>query len=342
MRKLGLKLGLSCAALAACATTLVSTTFAWYTSNDTVKAEKITGKTNENDATLLLISDSAKVGQWGAKIDVDTSAVTLDPVAYAGEDVVKNNSALTAGKYYTWSPNNNIEGGEVTGGTTSSNGYISFYVYFKSGSSADLNVQVKKFDLRNTTTGASLPTKSVLAEGTGAGTNTYYVDMLYATNVVVTIGNGTEVATSGTSPVLAAKDEATRTAYSCDSIAANKDGENAPGKGTNTGADANAHTYYNNVKNTAINDKLLSSEKSITDIATFAKGDYVFDLSTGAGANSEGLDNILMVRFDIYLDGWDKMCFDACRQQTFALDMEFQGIEKKANNNSGENSGSGN
>ena len=50
MRKLGLKLGLSCAALAACATTLVSTTFAWYTSNDTVKAEKITGKTNENDA----------------------------------------------------------------------------------------------------------------------------------------------------------------------------------------------------------------------------------------------------------------------------------------------------
>ena len=43
---------------------------------------------------------------------------------------------------------------------------------------------------------------------------------------------------------------------------------------------------------------------------------------TGAGAQS-GLDNILMVRFDIYLDGWDKLCFDACRKQTFALDMEF-------------------
>ena len=53
MRKLGLKLGLSCAALAACATTLVSTTFAWYTSNDSVKATGITGKTSEADGTLL-------------------------------------------------------------------------------------------------------------------------------------------------------------------------------------------------------------------------------------------------------------------------------------------------
>ena len=333
MRKLGLKLGLSCAALAACATTLVSTTFAWYTSNDTVKAEGITGKTNENDATLLLISDSAKVGQWGAKIDVDTSEVTLDPVAYAGTKVKANNTALEAGKYYTWNPTDNKEGGAVTGGTASTNGYISFYVYFKSGSSADLNVQVKKFDLRNTTTGASLPTKSVLAAGTGAGTNTYYVDMLYATNVVVTIGNGTEVGASATaSPLLATEDEATRTAYSCDSIAAKTTGENAPGKGTNTGDGANAHTYYNNVKNTKISETLVSSEDSVTDIATFAKGDYVFGLSTGAGANTDGLDNILMVRFDIYLDGWDKMCFDACRQQTFALDMEFQGIEKAANN----------
>jgi hypothetical protein len=341
MRKLGLKLGLSCAALAACATTLVSTTFAWYTSNDTVKAEGITGKTNEKDATLLLISDSAKVGQWGASINVNTSAVTLDPVAYAGTTVKTNNSTLDAGSYYTWDGKTNKEGGKVTGGTAASNGYISFYVYFKSGSSADLKVQVSKFDLRNTTTGESLPTKSVLATGTGAGTNTYYVDMLYATNVVVTIGNGTEVESSATaSPLLAADDEETRTAYSCDSIAAKTTGDNAPGKGTNTGSNANAHTYYNNVKNAEINDKLTSSEKTVSDIATLTKGDYIFSLSTGAGADSTGLDNILMVRFDIYLDGWDKMCFDACRQQTFALDMEFQGIEKKAN--SGENSGSGN
>ena len=146
MRKLGLKLGLSCAALAACATTLVSTTFAWYTSNDTVKAEGITGKTSEQDATLLLISRTGKVGSWGATVTIDSSAVTLDPVAYGSEKINEHNEDVALGKYYAWNPTDNKEGGEVTGGLTSSDKYISFYLYFKSGSSADLTVVSKNLD----------------------------------------------------------------------------------------------------------------------------------------------------------------------------------------------------
>ena len=125
MRKLGLKLGLSCAALAACATTLVSTTFAWYTSNDTVKATGITGKTSEQDATLLLISKSGRVGSWGATVAIDSSKVTLDPVTYASSAIVAKNDALTEGKYYGWDPQNNKEGAEVTGGLASTDKYIS-------------------------------------------------------------------------------------------------------------------------------------------------------------------------------------------------------------------------
>ena len=149
MRKLGLKLGLSCAALAACATTLVSTTFAWYTSNDTVKATGITGKTSEQDATLLLISKSGRVGSWGATVAIDSSKVTLDPVTYASSAIVAKNDALTEGKYYGWDPQNNKEGAEVTGGLASTDKYISFYLYFKSCSSADLNVKIKSFTLAN-------------------------------------------------------------------------------------------------------------------------------------------------------------------------------------------------
>ena len=54
--KLRNKLILSCAALAAVATTAVSTTYAWYTANDSVKATGINAQTSQTDDTLLLIS----------------------------------------------------------------------------------------------------------------------------------------------------------------------------------------------------------------------------------------------------------------------------------------------
>lgn len=315
--KLRNKLILSCAALAAVATTAFSTTFAWYTANDSVKATGITGKTSNQDATLLLISKTAQVGKWGAAVEINSSAVTLEPLEYNATDKA----------YYPWvSAENDVDDTAVTGGLTGSDKYISFYLYFKSGSSQSLDVQIKTFNLRNTTgvtaqqTTPVLPTMSVLAEGTGATGNTYSVDMLKATNVVITIENGTEVGATADSPVVSAS--ATRTAYSCDSIAA---------AGT-TGTGANAHTYYNNVKSLttdAIPTDKESSEATLVDIQTLQTGNFKFALPTGAGAQAAAatpaLDNILMVKFDIYLDGWDTYCFDAVRKQTFALDMEFTG-----------------
>lgn len=310
MRKLGLKLGLSCAALAACATTLVSTTFAWYTSNDSVKATGITGKTSEADDTLLLISKYGRKGTWGASVDLtsETANVVLDPLAYVD------------GAYYGWNADGNAvsEKPATANGTTDS--YISFTLYFKSGSGDSLPVLVEEVTLTNTTgvTEASptlkLPTKSVLADGTGSTNATYSIDMFRATNIATTVYAAEEVATG--TPTAAA---GTRTCYNLDSYA-----------GTDSYVDgtSNAHTYYNNVKSLkagagAIDTTKAGSETNQQDFKTkfAAAGTKIGD--TGEGGSSTGLDNCLAVRFDIYLDGWDKACFDACRQQTFSLAMSF-------------------
>jgi hypothetical protein len=309
MRKLGLKLGLSCAALAACATTLVSTTFAWYTSNDSVKATGITGKTSEQDDTLLLISKYGRKGTWGAKVELNTAGVTLEPVEYNA----------TAKKYYLWDGSTNAvdtSAEAVKGGDTGSGQVISFPLYFKSGSTQNLDVQIDTFVLTNDDA-AALPTKAVLAEGTGSTEDTYSMDMFRATNFVTIIGNTTEVSTN--SPEAPAS--TTRTCYSLDSKASANDSFVASGSTA-----SNAHTYYNNVKSLtddAIDATKTSSEADETDIATFATAGFTIG-ATGAGGDASGLDSILMMQVEIYLDGWDIACFDACRNQSFTLEMTFK------------------
>jgi hypothetical protein len=319
MRKLGLKLGLSCAALAACATTLVSTTFAWYTSNDSVKATGITGKTSAQDDTLLLISKTGVKGQWGAKVTLDTSKVTLEPVEYNA----------TKKEYYLWDGAKNAvdtSAAAVKGGDNAQSGQvISFPLYFKSGSTQNLDVQIDTFTLTNDNA-ANLPTKSVLAEGTGSSANTYSMNMFRATNFVTIIGATTEVAT-GTP---AAPTTSTRTCYMLDSLVE----EGTDSFSTNSSSASNAHTYYNNVKSLTTNTtedtsddpidtSKTSSEDGETDIATFAANGFTIG-ATGQGGATGGLDNILMMQVEIYLDGWDIACFDACRNQSFTLEMTFK------------------
>jgi hypothetical protein len=311
MRKLGLKLGLSCAALAACATTLVSTTFAWYTSNDSVKATGITGKTSTQDDTLLLISKSGKKGEWGAKVELNTAGVTLEPVEYNTTDQ----------KYYLWDGSSNAVGTEeaAKGGDQASSGQvISFPLYFKSGSTQNLDVQIETFTLTNVNA-ASLPTKSVLAAGTGSTEATYKINMFRALNFVTIIGNTTEVATGAPENPATS----TRTCYMLDSLVA-ADSDSFVASGSTA---SNAHTYYNNVKSLTGNDAVptdkTSSETSETDIATFATAGFSIG-TTGAGGDASGLDSILKMQVEIYLDGWDIACFDACRNQSFTLAMSFK------------------
>jgi hypothetical protein len=102
--KLRNKLILSCAALAAVATTAVSTTFAWYTSNTVVTAGPLTADTKNSGDDLLMIADGYsatkdaqnKVTAVSEKTDATlewTTSITeinmlpteLLPVAYNGK-----------------------------------------------------------------------------------------------------------------------------------------------------------------------------------------------------------------------------------------------------------------
>jgi hypothetical protein len=318
--KLRNKLILSCAALAAVATTAFSTTFAWYTANDSVKATGITGKTSDADDTLLLISKTGKQGTWGAKVAIDTDAAVLEPVAYNSTDK----------KYYLWDGSNNAvdatsEAAACHDAGTSGQ-YISFVLYFKSGSSQDLNVNVDTITLTNTDA-AALPAKTVLAAGTGSTNTTYTINMFRALKFTTIVGNGTEIASNSTAQAAEVPSTATRTTYKLDSlVAAGSDSY------TTTGTSAsNAHTYYNNVKSLTGSDAIDTSKdgsgETEVDFTATGTGFGVngFNVGhTGAGAAADGaVDNLLAVQFDIWLDGWDNACFDACRNQHFTLEMTF-------------------
>lgn len=322
--KLRNKLILSCAALAAVATTAVSTTYAWYTANDSVKATGVTGKTSTADDTLLLISKSGKQGSWGAKVSIDVSKAILEPVAYDS----------TAKAYYLWDGSNNVVDTTSTatacGDAGESGNYISFTLYFKSGSSQDLNVNVETITLKNTTgiTGTAttpvLPAKTVLAEGTGSTDTKYTINMFRALKFTTLRENIKEVASNATANA-ALTTAATRTTYKLDSlVTADSDSYSA--------TNSNAHTYYNNVKSLtgtadAIDTTKDGSGETEIDFTAASTGFGVATYNvghTGAGAAANGaVDDILAVQFDIWLDGWDKACFDACRNQTFTLDMSF-------------------
>ena len=166
--------------------------------------------------------------------------------------------------------------------------------------------------------------------------------MFRATNVVLTTQNAKEVAGDSTTDAQfdtgANAGVIKRTPYSADAlVAANSDSyvaETSSGSGDSiTYSGSNAHRYYNNVKSltgdAALDTTITTSEDFTADdtngayasVSALQTGSFSLG-TTGTGATG-ALDNILIVKFDIYLDGWDVACFDACRKQAFTLNMEF-------------------
>lgn len=81
MRKLTRKLLLSMFTLAVCAVTLVSTTFAWYTTNTEVNASQITGKaSSDGDASILISKNGTDYAQSVSLSDKLDNATSLVPV----------------------------------------------------------------------------------------------------------------------------------------------------------------------------------------------------------------------------------------------------------------------
>lgn len=298
MKALKRKLFLSVASLAVCAATLVSTTFAWYTSNSEVSASGLNAASAASTDSLLLISRTGEKGTWGNSVDLSDidQYTSLMPVAYtAGED------ENTQGTFSTF-------GDGAVAGAANTTDYISFDLFFRGGSA--LPVIVKSITITNKDA-AGLPAKDILAEAGGldsTSTATYTVDvlrtlMVETTSVVVTDGS------DGDATVKLYDPEALNT-IATDSL---------NGKQT-AGTDYNAHEYYNAVTGNSID----TTSENIDSATKLAKtGTTKLELGTTPVAAAAGDLTYLKVTFKIFINGWDYACFDAVQGQDISIALNF-------------------
>ena len=293
MKKITKKIIFSALALALAVVTLTTTTYAWYTSSTTATgAGQSQTSASTTDSTLLISTDNSV---WGKSVTVNSTSQMV-PVQWTGSafEPLEGETEITTSDYYQ------------------------FTIYFKTsktlidGTNPDIPVYLKKFVLTNTTD--ELPAYDNLLGTTntvtGAPNNKdYKVDAVRALDLLLTAGEKDKVATaskmydlSGTQSYQLAKEG-----------------------GFNNIASANALAYYN-----AAMDKTEDNKLTIPASEAFEKdgegklvnvngGSFVVTtLSAGATAYE-----VQAVTFTIYLNGWDNYCFDACKGQTFDLELLF-------------------
>lgn len=303
MKKFGRKLFLSCAALAACATTLVSTTFAWYTSNTEVSTNAVTGTSSASGEGLLMISKDGTDGSFGPSVTLDINSTSLIPVQYTAGD----NAAPT---FDAWDATTNAAGAAATEGTS----YLKFDLYFRGNR---LNAQSKyegvpvyiKTMVLTNTNASSLTVKPILNyTGMPSGV-TDATDTEYTTDILRTINIA-----------YVTYEETSETGYAHKTTTYASAGVWNP-QGLCTINDfftgmsgQNAHAYYNAIKNTTISTTNPLTATDLTTSSTVSLG------NTPASTNS---GNDLKVSFYIFINGWDLECFDAVQGQSISLQLEF-------------------
>lgn len=214
MKKFGFKIALSCAALAASAATLATTTFAWYTSNAKVSASNITAGTSDSDASTLQISTMLNQN-YGSSIDFSKSAYQgstnnnnlgdssidelLVPVQYGNDGngtftTANQGTQLANGQYSIFYSQGaaiaqNQAGDPNNAGKADSAAVVNFSLFFKNpGATAAADLYLNKFSITNTSdslraTQVAAPTKAGIPSGFKA--NNYTVDLLRALKIAV-------------------------------------------------------------------------------------------------------------------------------------------------------------
>jgi hypothetical protein len=316
--KLRNKLILSCAALAAVATTAVSTTFAWYTANTEVTAGTLTAETEAGSDKLLLISETGAKGTWGSKITFPASSVKFIPLSQE-ED----------GNYYKFDQTAAAPAGNALAydKTTEklSGDFLAFNIYLASGGDA-LSVNMTKMNIVNNDK-AALPKKNILSSVSGgisggddSGTS-YTVNLLRA--LVVDYSTVTVTGNDGAGG-FNADGLSTAAHYNLDSYTA--------AFGDNVGDNSNAHTYYNAVTGKTLKtkagtastaDNLSTEALPITETQSTA-GNGTWAITVPAANADATLQNYIVLHFEIFLNGWDVYCFDAVQGQDISIDFEFK------------------
>ena len=312
--KLRKKLILSCAALAACATTMVSTTYAWYTSATDVSVSGVTGSTNNasTDGSLLVAKKTAE--GWSTysntvTIGADEAAAyenrgnKIEPLALNSNGaLISQENAISV-----------IKGGSssATEHVGTSGAYISIPLKFKTtkNTAGTVNIYLKTLSIINNASGALTKVDGIATAGDVTQGTPYSIDACYAMNMMVCL-DGTKYAS------------ATDHLFDLGGyVGANdKTATTITGNAAAYNVDSRAHAYYNSVMTSA--DKKYSSvpadNRLVENATASATSLYTFTTTDDASAVNE-----VTLYFVFYLDGWDNDCYDACRGQSFTINMGF-------------------
>ena len=307
MKKLTKKLLLSAITLGLALVTLTTTTFAWYTTSTTATATGSGSTSGEtSDSTLLISKDydslNPSTATWEKKVTL-SSVTSLKPVAWNKDSKTFVNMSGTE------------EG-------VSNTDYYQFKLAFKTTKSTigdPIAVYLNSLKISNSVaTDGALPTyDNLLATQTGKGTltaNTYAVDVVRALDMVVQSGsNAVGYELSG------------QFNY-------------ATGKESGISESSNAMTYYDGVMggNSSVPTTSLlnavsvsKSGSTIGEITVTNEGVTNYVNIGSITADSDGY-LVLEVTFTIFLNGWDQYCFDACKGQSFSVELGFTTKAKSA------------
>lgn len=299
MKKLMRKLVLSCFALGLAVVTLTTTTFAWYTSNTEASTNAVQGNTSSaSSSDTLLVSATGRDNTWSNTCTPAVNNAVMLPVQYTGSNYTYVLTKTQAGE---------------SAQTAGSNDYLKFDVYFKTTKNegtkdAEIPVYIKSVTISNTGTLTDfdnlLAGQGIPGAPTGA---VYTVDMTRALNMVTTSLEG-------------GNDSNVKNHLDLTGVSTPLDSE----KGLSDTVDA--IKYYNAVMEDDLADQ---AENTKATKVTTTDGNYnAINLGSliCSKASSEGVAaeySILKVSFVIYLDGWDQYCFDACKGQTFSVELSF-------------------
>lgn len=291
MKKLRKKLFLSIAALAVCSATLVSTTYAWYTSNTEVTASNAIGGTAEAGSSSIFISkDNSK---WSSSVEFD--------------DADNQNNSVTMLPVQPILSDGNIIFQDLDKQTAGNSDYMTVTLYVRTAvTDTPTKLYLKSLDIKNIVSATEqLPaTDNLNYLGTGpvgGVTNndaTYRVDAVRALNVNIdSTGNNNNV-----------KNQVYDPQGIFTSALLGSDGVND--------GDADALTYYNTYASSSVTEGDTVIAPSV--LATTGNDEQAVTLGDLPKTGES-----ITITLKVFLNGWDAHCFDACKGQKFTIKVGF-------------------
>lgn len=317
MKKLSRKLLLSILSLGVAVVTLSTTTFAWYTSITSAEVTGPQGTTSGTADGSILVAATSGSEVWGTTVTVSE---------------VKENVALIPVQAYG-TGSNALTFSTLAGTAAESVNYLQFSVYVKytQATSTDaVSIYLKNLTIENaldelTTTGDH---NFIIADYTNGWADTYgsvnhetATNHVYAVDAVQTLCFATaSVANSQDASYASGQYPVGKTAYDAQGALVEEDILDSIG----LGSAANAVDYYNAVMGLSGEDAISASKATTankytaaTEVAT-TKGS-LNPIVVGEVPANQSAGAVIKITFTVWMNGWDAMCFDACREQNFNI-----------------------